>query len=40
MTKVDLSSFYMHFLISEADDGKMQFMWEGMKYHSSACHSV
>ena len=32
ITKVDLSDFYMHFLISNADRKYMRFMWEGKKY--------
>ena len=31
-TKLDLSDFYMHFLISQADHKCMQFMWEGVKF--------
>ena len=30
--KVDLSDFYMHFLISKNNRRYMQFMWEGRKY--------
>ena len=32
MTKIDLSDFYMHFLIGKADRKYMRFMWEGKKY--------
>ena len=32
MTKIDLSDFYMHFLIGKADRRYMRFMWEGKKY--------
>ena len=32
ITKVDLSDFYMHFLISNADRRYMRFMWKGKKY--------
>ena len=32
ITKVDLSNFYMHFLIGKANQRYMQFMWEGRKY--------
>lgn len=32
ITKVDLSDFHMHFLISETDRTYMRFMWEGRKY--------
>ena len=32
ITKVDLSDFYMHFLIGQADRRYMRFMWEGKKY--------
>ena len=32
MTKIDLSDFYMHFLISKADRRYMRFMWEGRKF--------
>ena len=32
ITKVDLSDFYMHFLIGHADRMYMRFMWEGKKY--------
>ena len=32
ITKVDLSDFYMHFLIGKADRTYMRFMWEGEKY--------
>ena len=32
ITKVDLSDFYMRFLIGHADCRYMQFMWEGKKY--------
>ena len=32
ITKVDLSNFYMHFLIGHADRTYMWFMWEGKKY--------
>jgi len=32
ITKVDLSDFYMHFLIGKADRRYMRFMWEGKKY--------
>ena len=32
ITKVDLSDFYMHFLIGHADRRYMRFMWEGKKY--------
>ena len=31
ITKVDLSDFYMHFLIGHADCRYMRFMWEGKK---------
>ena len=33
ITKVDLSDFYMHFLIGQADRRYMRFMWEGRKFH-------
>ena len=29
ITKIDLSDFYMHFLIGKADRRYMRFMWEG-----------
>ena len=29
---MDLSGFYMHFLISKADRTYMRFMWEGKKF--------
>ena len=32
ITKVDLSDFYMHFLIGHADRKYMLLMWEGKKY--------
>jgi hypothetical protein len=32
ITKVDLSAFYMHFLIGKADCRHMRFMWEGKKF--------
>ena len=32
ITKVDLSDFYMHFLIGHTDCRYMRFMWEGMKF--------
>ena len=32
MTKLDISDFYMHFLISQKDRHFMRFMWEGIKY--------
>ena len=32
ITKVDLSDFYMHFLIGQADGRYMRFVWEGKKY--------
>ena len=32
ITKVNLSNFYMHFLIGKADRRCMQFMWEGKKF--------
>ena len=32
ITKVDLSDFYMHFLIGKADRRYMRFMWEGRKF--------
>ena len=32
ITKVDLSDFYMHFLIGQADRRYMRFMWEGRKF--------
>ena len=32
ITKVDLSDFYMHFLIGKADCRYMRFMWEGKMY--------
>ena len=32
ITKVDLSDFYMHFLIGQADGRYMRFMWNGKKY--------
>ena len=32
ITKVDLSDFYMHFLISKADRSYMRFMREGRKF--------
>ena len=32
MTKVDLSDFYFHFRLHEADRQFMRFMWEGVKY--------
>ena len=32
ITKVDLSDFYMHFLIGQADGRYMRSMWEGRKY--------
>ena len=32
ITKVDLSDFYMHFLIGHSDGRYMRFMWEGKKY--------
>ena len=32
ITKVDLSDFYMHFLIGHFDRRYMRFMWEGKKY--------
>ena len=32
VTKVDLSDFYMHFRIGQADGRYMRFMWEGKKY--------
>ena len=32
ITKVDLSEFYMHFLIGHANRRYMRFMWEGKKY--------
>ena len=39
--KVDLSDFYMHFLISQADSRYMRFMWEGKKYQCiSMCFSL
>ena len=31
ITKVDLSNFYMHFLIGQANHIYMRFMWEGKK---------
>ena len=40
ITKVDLSDFYMHFLIGHADRRYMRFMWEGKKYqHHHALRS-
>ena len=35
ITKVDLSDFYMHFLIGHSDRTYMRFMWEGKKYQCS-----
>ena len=32
ITKVDLSDFYLHFLMGHADRRYMRFMWEGKKY--------
>ena len=32
ITKVDLSDFYMHFLISKADCRYMRFMSDGRKF--------
>jgi len=32
ITKVDLSDFYMHFLIGKTDRRYMRFMWEGRKF--------
>ena len=32
ITKIDLSDFYMHFLIGKADRRYMRFMWEGRKF--------
>ena len=32
ITKVDLTDFYMHFLIGKADRRYMRFMWEGKKF--------
>ena len=32
ITKVDLSDFYMHFLIGQADRRYMRFVWEGRKF--------
>ena len=32
ITKVDLSDFYMHFLVCKADRRYMQFMWTGKKF--------
>ena len=40
ITKVDLSDFYMDFLIGKADRGCMQFMWEDKSFSASACHSA
>ena len=40
ITKVDLSDFYMHFLIGQADGRYMQFMWEGKKYQCIVCPSA
>ena len=36
ITKVDLSDFYMHFLIGKADHRYMQFMWEGRKFECTS----
>ena len=36
ITKVDLSDFYMHFLISKVDCRYMQFMWEGKKFECTS----
>ena len=32
ISKIDLSDFYMHFLIGKADRRYMRFMWEGRKF--------
>ena len=40
ITKVDLSDFYMHFLIGHANRRYMRFMWEGRSTSASACPSA
>ena len=36
ITKVDLTDFYMHFLIGKADRRYMWFMWEGKKFECTS----
>ena len=40
ITKVDLSDFYMHFLIGQADGRYMWFMWEARNTSASTCPSA
>ena len=39
ITKVDLSDFYMHFLICEAGGRYMWFIWRAINTSASACPS-